>query len=96
MDEHKAPTDRAAAGGAGRLSARAVVGWVITILGVLVTTGTIGGSLYVIFSAETTKQFTALLVSAFFFAAFPALMGLGLVIWGRRMVLGSRTGHRHR
>ena len=96
MDEQKAQIDHAAAGGASRFSARAVAGWVITVLGALVTIGTIGGSLYVILSAETTKQFTALLVSAFFFAAFPALMGLGLVIWGRRMVLGSRARHRHR
>ena len=92
MDERPAETNAAPAAGIGGMTARLVFGWVVTVLGVLVTLGTIGGSLYVIFSAETTKQFAALLVSAFFFAAFPALMGLGLVIWGRRLVLRSRPG----
>ena len=96
MDERPAETKAAPAAGMGRTTARLVLGWVITVLGVLVTLGTIGGSLYVIFSAETTKQFAALLVSAFFFAAFPALMGLGLVIWGRKMVLRSRPGNKGR
>ena len=96
MDERPSPSNHVMAGRSGGLSARTALGWVITVLGALVTIGTIGGSVYVIFSADTTKQFAALLVSAFFFAAFPALMGLGLVIWGRRLVLGERSRNRHR
>ena len=48
-------------------------------------------SLYVILSADTTKQFTALLISSTFFAAFPLLLGLGLILWGRALVLRSRS-----
>ena len=71
---------------------RLIVGWAITGFGVLVTAATLVISIAVLVTAETTTQFTALLVSSLFFAAFPALMGLGLVIWGRKMVLKARTG----
>lgn len=78
--------------GTDRGKTRLIIGWAITGFGVLVTAGTIVISIAVLVSAETTTQFTALLVSSLFFAAFPTLMGLGLVIWGRKMVLKARAG----
>ena len=92
MDDRPAIAGKEPASPSGQAGARIVLGWIVTVLGALFTLSTIGVSLYVIFLAETTKQFAALLVSASFFAAFPALMGLGLIIWGRRMVLGTRAG----
>ena len=82
--------------GTDRGRTRLIVGWAVTGFGVLVTAATIVISIAVLVSAETTAQFTALLVSSLFFAAFPALMGLGLVIWGRRLVLRSRICGRDR
>ncbi len=92
MAEQPDAPGEAAHGLPGRISRGLVFGWAITVLGAMVTLGTIGVSLFVVFSADTTKQFAALLVSAFFFAAFPALTGLGLIIWGRKLVLRSRAG----
>ena len=76
-------------GGIGGVFARTALGWAVFLAGILVTVGTLVISAFVILSAETTGQFAALLVSAFFFAAFPFLTGLGLVIWGRKLVLRS-------
>ena len=83
------PAPDATRGGAG-----SIIGWTITGLGIAVTLTTIAVSLYVILSADTTKQFTALLISSTFFAAFPLLLGLGLILWGRTLVLRSRSAGR--
>ena len=83
--------DKPPASGKGK--AGLIIGWVITGFGTLVTAATLVISIAVLVSAETTTQFMALLVSSLFFAAFPALMGLGLVIWGRKMVLKARAGN---
>ena len=80
------PTPDPARGAAG-----SIVGWTITGLGIAVTLATIAVSLYVILSADTTEHFAALLISSSFFAAFPLLMGLGLILWGRTLVLRSRS-----
>lgn len=76
-----------------RRAAALAFGWAVTLLGVLVTLATLGGSLYVIVGADSTEHFLALIVASLFFAAFPALMGLGLVIWGRKLVIRSRSGN---
>lgn len=73
-------------------STGSIIGWTITGLGIAVTLATIVVSLYVILSADTTEHFAALLISSSFFAAFPLLMGLGMILWGRTMVLRSKYG----
>ena len=84
--------DDAGTPGSGRSRSGVVLGWVLSVLGIAVTLTTIAISAYVILSADTTKQFTALLVSSTFFAAFPALTGLGMILWGRKLVMRSRAG----
>ena len=78
--------------GSGHSRSGIVFGWVLTTLGIVITLATLAVSAYLILSADTTKQFTALLISSTFFAAFPALTGLGLILWGRKLVLRSRAG----
>ncbi len=92
MSEHPDLTESVSAPERKRGSAGSIIGWTITGLGIAVTLATIAVSLYVILSAETTEHFAALLISSSFFAAFPFLMGLGMILWGRTMVLRSRSG----
>ena len=79
--------------GSGPGQTGTVFGWALTILGIAVTLTTLAVSGYIVLSADTTEHFAALLISSTFFAAFPALMGLGMILWGRKLVLRSRAGN---
>lgn len=71
-----------------------VTGWVVTALGALVIAITIGICLYLVLSADTSMQFVGWFFAMLFFGAFPALTGLGLVIWGGRLVRRARSKQR--
>lgn len=68
-----------------------VAGWSVTALGVLVVAVTVGVSLYLIVSAEPGIQFVGWFFTMLFFGAFPAMMGLGLIVWGGRIVRRVRS-----
>jgi len=77
------------------ITAGLVTGWALTALGVSVIAATVGVCLYLTFSADNSIQFVGWFFVMLFFGAFPALMGLGLVIWGGRIVHRSRSKQRH-
>lgn len=68
-----------------------IAGWAVTALGALVIAATFGVTLYLVLSADTPMQFVGWFFAMLFFGAFPAMMGLGLVIWGGRIVRRSRS-----
>jgi len=55
---------------------------------------TVAVTLYLMVTADTAVKFVGWFFVMLFFGAFPAMMGLGLVIWGGRLVRRSRPNQR--
>ncbi len=68
-----------------------ITGWGVTVLGALVFAVTVGISLYLIVTADSGIQFVGWFFTMLFFGAFPAIMGLGLIVWGGRIVRRARS-----
>lgn len=80
--------------GGGSIPAGRIAGWIVTALGAAVIAVTVAVTLYLMVTADSSVKFVGWFFVMLFFGAFPAMMGLGLVIWGGRLVRRSRPKHR--
>ena len=91
MADFDSASNKTPAPAGGPMTIGHMIGWAVTAFGVLVIAVTVGISLYLIVSAESGIQFVGWFFTMLFFGAFPAMMGLGLVIWGGRIVRRARA-----
>lgn len=94
MTELPSEPDRPGVTDDGPVPAGRIVGWIMTTIGAVVIVVTVAVTLYLMVTADTATKFVGWFFVMLFFGAFPAMMGLGLVIWGGRLVRRSRSSHR--
>ena len=82
-DRHQAP--------GGPVTVGLIAGWAVTGIGGLVVAVTVAVSLYLMVNAKSGIEFAGWFFAMLFFGAFPALMGLGLIVWGGRIVRRARA-----